>query len=92
MLRNGGTEAQKRALYGRVLAGERFGNALAEIGARDHTRRTRLVRDPAGWYVEGRKYYCTGSLYAHRIPTLASAEEEGRAVAYLVFVPGTRPA
>ncbi len=47
VLRNGGTESQKRHLYGRVLAGERFGNALAEIGGRDHTRRTRLVRDPA---------------------------------------------
>jgi SfnB family sulfur acquisition oxidoreductase len=87
VLRNGGTEAQKRDLYGRVLAGERFGNALAEIGQRDHTRRTRLVRDPSGWTVEGRKYYCTGSLFAHRIPVMANAEEGGRAVAYLVFIP-----
>ena len=91
VLRNGGTEAQKRDLYGRVLAGERFGNALAEIGARDHTRRTRLVRDPAGWFVEGRKYYCTGSLYAHRIPTMVNAEEDGRDVAYLVFIPREAP-
>lgn len=87
VLRNGGTEAQKRFFYERVLAGERFGNALAEIGARDYTRRTRLVRDPAGWYVEGRKYYCTGSLFAHRIPAMVNAEEEGREVAYLVFIP-----
>jgi SfnB family sulfur acquisition oxidoreductase len=87
VLRNGGTEAQKRFLYERVLAGERFGNALAEIGARDYNRRTRLVRDPAGWYVEGRKYYCTGSLFAHRIPTMVNAEEDGREVAYLVFIP-----
>jgi SfnB family sulfur acquisition oxidoreductase len=91
VLRNGGTEAQKRDLYGRVLAGERFGNALAEIGARDHARRTRLVRDPAGWTVEGRKYYCTGSLYAHRIPTMVNAEEAGREVAYLVFIPRDAP-
>jgi SfnB family sulfur acquisition oxidoreductase len=87
VLRNGGTEAQKCFLYQRVLAGERFGNALAEIGARDYNRRTRLVRDPAGWYVEGRKYYCTGSLFAHRIPTMVNAEEDGREVAYLVFIP-----
>ncbi|MCJ2096901.1 SfnB family sulfur acquisition oxidoreductase [Methylobacterium sp. J-072] len=91
VLRNGGTEAQKRDLYGRVLAGERFGNALAEIGQRDHTRRTRLVRDRSGWIVEGRKYYCTGSLFAHRIPTMVNAEEEGRAVAYLVFIPRDAP-
>jgi len=91
VLRNGGSEAQKRALYGRVLAGERFGNALAEIGQRDHVRRTRLVREADGWFVEGRKYYCTGSLFAHRIPTLVEAEEEGRTVAFLVFVPRDAP-
>lgn len=91
VLRNGGTQAQKRALYGRVLAGERFGNALAETGGRDYARRTRLVRDPAGWYVEGRKHHCTGSLFAHRIPTMASAEEDGREVAYLVFIPRDAP-
>ncbi len=91
VLRNGGTESQKRHLYGRVLAGERFGNALAEIGGRDHTRRTRLVRDPGGWFVEGRKFYCTGSLFAHRIPVMANAEEDGREVAYLVFVPRDTP-
>ncbi len=91
VLRNGGTEAQKRALYGRVLAGERFGNALAEIGQRDHARRTRLVRGSDGWFVEGRKFYCTGSLFAHRIPTLVDAEEEGRRVAHLVFIPRDAP-
>lgn len=87
VLRNGGTEAQKRFLYERVLAGERFGNALAEIGTRDYERRTRLVRDPAGSFVEGRKYYCTGSLFAHRIPAMVNVEEEGREVAYLIFIP-----
>lgn len=87
VLRNGGTEAQKRYLYEQVLAGARFGNALAEIGARDYNRRTRLVRDPDGWYIEGRKYYCTGALFAHWIPTLANAGEDGRDVAYLVFIP-----
>lgn len=91
VLRNGGSEGQKRALYARVLAGERFGNALAEIGQRDHVRRTRLARDGDGWFVEGRKYYCTGSLFAHRIPTLVEAEEEGRAVTHLVFVPRDAP-
>lgn len=91
VLRNGGTPEQKRFFYERVLAGERFGNALAEIGARDYNRRTRLVRDPAGWYVDGRKYYCTGSLFAHRIPTMVNAEEDGREVAYLVFIPRDAP-
>lgn len=87
VLRNGGTDAQKRFFYGQVLAGARLGNALAEIVTRDYKRHTRLVRDPAGWYVEGRKFYCTGALFAHWIPTMANAEEDGREVAYLVFIP-----
>ena len=87
VLRVGGTEAQKAFFFGRALAGERFGNALAEIGHRDFKRRTRLVRDPGGWYVEGQKFYCTGAIYAHWIPTLVTADEDGSPVTYLVFIP-----
>jgi SfnB family sulfur acquisition oxidoreductase len=72
VLRVGGTVEQQRFFYARVLAGERFGNALAEIGHRDFDRRT---------------FYCTGALYAHWIPTLVVAEDEGRDVNYLAFVP-----
>ncbi|MFC0216990.1 SfnB family sulfur acquisition oxidoreductase [Pseudochelatococcus lubricantis] len=89
VLRIGGTAEQQAFFNGRVLAGERFGNALAEIGARDFKRRTQLVRDPAGWYVDGRKFYCTGAIFAHWIPTLTVAQEDGREVTYLVFVPRT---
>ena len=88
VLRNGGTEARKRALYAAVLGGERFGNALAEIGTRDHDRRTRLLRDGRELRLDGRKFYCTGSLFAHRIPTMAN-DAEG--VAHLVFVPRDAP-
>lgn len=87
VLRVGGSEEQKRFFYDRVLAGERFGNALAETGQRDFTRRTRLVRDHSDTFVEGRKFYCTGALYAHWIPTLAVGEEDGKQTSYLVFVP-----
>lgn len=87
VLRSGGSGAQKRFFFDRVLAGDRFGNALAEIGTRDFKRRTRLVRDPAGWYVEGEKFYCTGALYAHWIPTLVVADDAGTDVTYLAFVP-----
>ncbi len=91
VLRIGGTEDQKRFFYGRALAGERFGNALAEIGRRDFKRTTRLSREGARWHVDGRKFYCTGAIYAHWIPTLAVAEDDGREVSYLVFVPRTSP-
>lgn len=91
VLRVGATPEQQRFFYERVLAGERFGNALAEIGARDFKRRTRLVRDLGGWFVEGQKFYCTGALYAHWIPTLVVSDEGGEAVTYLAFVPRTAP-
>ncbi len=91
VLRVGGLAEQQRFFYGRVLAGERFGNALAEIGHKDFKRRTRLVRDGDGWRLQGRKFYCTGALFAHWIPTLVTAEEGDREVQYLVFVPRNAP-
>ncbi|RVJ49373.1 SfnB family sulfur acquisition oxidoreductase [Sinorhizobium meliloti] len=87
VLRVGASEAKQRFFFDRVLAGERFGNALAEIGHRDFRRRTRLLREQDGWFVDGRKFYCTGAIYAHWIPTLVVAEEAGRDVTYLAFVP-----
>jgi len=87
VLRVGASEAQKRFFYGRVLAGDRLGNALAEIGHKDFKRRTRLFREGGKWIVDGKKFYCTGAIYAHWIPTLVVAEEDGKSVQYLAFVP-----
>lgn len=87
VLRVGGSEAQKRFFYDRVLAGERTGNALAEIGHKDFKRRTHLSRKDEHWRINGTKYYCTGAIYAHWIPTLVSAELEGGVRTYLVFIP-----
>ena len=87
VLRVGGSEEQKRFFFERVLAGDRLGNALAEVGQRDFRRRTRLVREPGGWHVDGEKFYCTGAIYAHWIPTLVVAEDDGEEVSYLAFVP-----
>ncbi|WP_345814145.1 SfnB family sulfur acquisition oxidoreductase [Paraburkholderia sp. PREW-6R] len=87
VLRVGGSAEQQHYFYSEVLAGKRFGNALAEIGHKDFKRRTRLTRDAAGWRIDGKKFYCTGALYAHWIPTLVVADEAGRDVTYLAFVP-----
>ncbi|MCO4879465.1 SfnB family sulfur acquisition oxidoreductase [Paraburkholderia caribensis] len=87
VLRVGGSSEQQRFFYDRVLAGERFGNALAETGHKDFKRRTRLARTAAGWHIDGRKFYCTGALYAHWIPTLVITEEKGRDITWLAFVP-----
>ena len=87
VLRVGGSEAQQRYFYERALAGERFGNALAEIGHKDFKRRVQLTPDNDGWRIDGRKFYCTGALYAHWIPTLVTRDDAGRDVTYLAFVP-----
>ncbi|QXI28781.1 SfnB family sulfur acquisition oxidoreductase [Pseudomonas vanderleydeniana] len=85
VLRVNGNEAQKRRLYAEVLAGRRFGNALAELGTKTaHDRVTHLRRDGEGYRINGRKFYSTGSLYAQRIPT-SVVDEQG--VQQLAFVP-----
>jgi SfnB family sulfur acquisition oxidoreductase len=81
---NGSPEQQKR-LYAEVLAGQRFGNALAELGTKTaHDRTTRLSRDGQGWRINGRKFYSTGALYAQRIPT-SVIDDDG--IQQLAFVP-----
>ncbi len=87
VLRVGGTDAQKSYFYSRALAGERFGNALAEIGHKDFKRRTRLTPDKEGFRINGQKFYCTGALYAHWIPTLVVTDGGSRDITYLAFGP-----
>ncbi|WP_458378901.1 SfnB family sulfur acquisition oxidoreductase [Pseudomonas chlororaphis] len=89
VLRVNGSGAQKKRLYAEVLAGQRFGNALAELGTKTaHDRTTRLTRDVQpgrdGYRINGRKFYSTGAIYAQRIPT-SVVDEHG--VQQLAFVP-----
>ncbi|PWB32590.1 SfnB family sulfur acquisition oxidoreductase [Pseudomonas sp. SDI] len=85
VLRVNGSAEQQQRLYGEVLAGRRFGNALAELGTKTaHDRTTALSRDGAGYRINGRKFYATGALYAQRIPT-SVIDEQGRQ--QLAFVP-----
>ncbi|WP_313061279.1 SfnB family sulfur acquisition oxidoreductase [Pseudomonas rhodesiae] len=85
VLRVNGSAAQQQRLYAEVLAGQRFGNALAELGTKTaHNRVTALTRDGDGFRINGRKFYATGALYAQRIPT-SVVDEHG--VQQLAFVP-----
>ncbi|MBF8741651.1 SfnB family sulfur acquisition oxidoreductase [Pseudomonas guariconensis] len=89
VLRVNGTPQQQQRLYAEVLAGRRFGNALAELGTRTaHDRTTRLTREGDGLRIDGRKFYATGALYAQRIPT-SVVDADG--VQHLVFVPADSP-
>ncbi|MBV4540615.1 SfnB family sulfur acquisition oxidoreductase [Pseudomonas vlassakiae] len=85
VLRVNGSPEQQQRLYAEVLAGRRFGNALAELGTKTaHDRTTRLTHDGAGYRINGRKFYATGALYAQRIPT-SVIDDQGRQ--QLAFVP-----
>lgn len=84
VLRNTGTEQQKQRLYQEVLSGLRLGNALAEFKPKNASlKQTQIKATQTGYVINGEKFYCTGSLFAHRIPTLV-IDEEGRE--YLAFV------
>ncbi|MEB5929157.1 SfnB family sulfur acquisition oxidoreductase [Acinetobacter schindleri] len=85
ILRNNGTEQQKHTLYAEVLKGARFGNALAEFKTKTAAQRQTAIRKTEqGYVINGEKFYCTGSLFAHRIPTLVVDENEQQ---FLAFVP-----
>ncbi|WP_175653013.1 SfnB family sulfur acquisition oxidoreductase [Pseudomonas sp. Marseille-P9899] len=85
VLRVNGTPEQQQRLYAEVLAGRRFGNALAELGTKTaNERTTALTRDGDGYRINGRKFYATGAIYAQRIPT-SVVDEHG--VQQLAFVP-----
>jgi SfnB family sulfur acquisition oxidoreductase len=78
-LRLHGTDARQRLLFGEVLAGHRFGNAQSEANTR-HVRDIRTTLTAVGrgrWRLNGRKFYATGALLAHRIPVLAHLGPDG---------------
>ena len=92
VLREIGTEAQKRRFYGEVLAGRRLGNAgperKADGAATILHSGTRLRATENGLRLTGKRFYSTGALFAHRIPVRA-INDEGQAVQ--VWVPREAP-
>jgi len=85
ILRNNGTEQQKQKLYAEVLKGARFGNALAEFKTKNAAQKqTAISPVEGGFIINGEKFYCTGSIFAHRIPTLVK-NAHGRE--FLAFIP-----
>ncbi|WP_322995451.1 SfnB family sulfur acquisition oxidoreductase [Castellaniella sp.] len=82
VLRLDATEEQRRHWYGKVLEGSLITNAFAERGGRTIGEvNTRLVREQGRLLLRGRKYYCTGSLFADYLFVSANTEEGERILA-----------
>ncbi len=80
VIRQTGSEEQKRELFGAVLAGRRLGNAFSEFGGKNvEAFETKLVRKDDHFIVSGRKFYSTGALFAHLVPIVA-LDEDGHVV------------
>lgn len=76
VIRLTGSEAQKRELFGLVLAGYRLGNAFSEFkGKNVEDFATRLVKQGDTYVVTGEKFYSTGALFAHLVPIVALGED-----------------
>ncbi|WP_049731561.1 SfnB family sulfur acquisition oxidoreductase [Rhizobium ecuadorense] len=83
-LRTDGSEEQQRYFFGRVLAGDRFGNALSERGTKTVGHyNTRIIRDGPGYRINGRKFYSTGVLFADWITVFALDAEERLTMAFV---------
>ncbi|WP_343573282.1 SfnB family sulfur acquisition oxidoreductase [Pseudomonas sp.] len=84
-----GSDEQKRFFFDLALKGNRFANALSETGGKNvQDIQTRLRHEGDSVVIDGRKGYCTGSLYAHWIGVLGLDEQNN---AQLAFVPRGTP-
>ncbi|MGJ5202866.1 SfnB family sulfur acquisition oxidoreductase [Bradyrhizobium sp. HKCCYLR20261] len=84
LVREAASPAQQAWIYADILAGHRIGNAGPERHGRAITHvTTSLARVDGRLLLSGRRYYSTGSIFAHWIPTRA-VDEAGRPV--LVWV------
>jgi SfnB family sulfur acquisition oxidoreductase len=79
-----GTEEQKTFFFGRILLGDRLGNAAVErSGKTILENQTRLVPDGEGYLLSGEKFYCTGALFAHWVP-VRTIDPDGNKVVAIV--------
>lgn len=84
VLKNTGTEAQQQRIFAEVLQGARFGNALAEFKTKSAVdKASKIIPSQDGYVLNGEKFYCTGSLFAHRIPTLVKDDNDREFLAFV---------
>lgn len=76
LIRQTGTEEQKRVLFAAVLSGLRLGNAFSEYkGKNVEDFTTRIVRQGDSYVVNGEKFYSTGALFSHLVPIVALTDD-----------------
>lgn len=76
-LRHDGSEEQKRFFFGRALAGEKFGNALSEIGTKTVGQYNTTIRaDGDAYRINGKKFYSTGVIFADWIVIFANDADD----------------
>ncbi|KAA8553664.1 acyl-CoA dehydrogenase family protein [Pseudomonas marginalis] len=87
---NGYPNAVRDRLVSDVLAGKRFGNALAEVGGKNKfALKTRVERREDGALVlNGSKFYSTGSYLAEWISLTAASDDGGAGVLLNRNTPG----
>lgn len=89
-LRLAGPEELQRKIFGQVLDGARIANAQSERGGRTVADvATTLTRTSDRAHLDGEKFYCTGSPYAHLLAVLARDAESGEQI--IAFVPADTP-
>ncbi|MGV1831822.1 SfnB family sulfur acquisition oxidoreductase [Agrobacterium vitis] len=72
-------KAQQQLIFGEVLKGLRLGNAFSEFGSkRAADFETKFTDHGDHVIVNGKKFYSSGALLAHKVPIVA-LDEEGRA-------------
>ncbi|MVA78543.1 SfnB family sulfur acquisition oxidoreductase [Agrobacterium vitis] len=72
-------KAQQQLIFGEVLKGLRLGNAFSEFGSkRAADFETKFIDHGDHVIVNGKKFYSSGALLAHKVPIVA-LDEEGRA-------------
>lgn len=78
------SEEQKQHYFAKVLQGYRFGNAFSEAGSKHvgaFETRIRFTGEQA--QIDGEKFYCTGALFAHIVPTVAVDEHNQAHIAFI---------
>lgn len=78
------SEAQKQHYFTKVLQGYRFGNAFSEAKSKTAAAfETRIRFNGDSAQIDGEKFYCTGALFAHIVPTVAVNEENQAFISFI---------